>query len=158
MRTGNSARGFAYMALLVVISASLLTLSAAMPDKFQQAKRADEAQLLFAGRQYQQAIERFYNNRFVPIKRYPSSLAELIEDNRTAKPQHHLRRLYRDPMTDDGQWGLVLNEQEQVMGVYSLSEQTLVKTAFDSERIRVSNPTGATRYSDLKFVYISSLD
>lgn len=158
MHSGKHQRGFAYMALLVAISASLLTLSAAMPDKFQQAKRDKEAQLLFAGRQYQLAIERFYKNRFVPIKRYPVSLAELLEDNRTAKPQRHLRRLFPDPMSADGQWGLVYNEQQQIMGVYSLSEQTLLKTTFDSKRIRVSNPSGPTRYSDLKFVYISSLD
>ncbi|MBD3635266.1 MAG: type II secretion system protein [Methylophaga sp.] len=150
--------GFAYMALLVAIAGSLLLLSVAMPDKYHQGKREREAQLLFAGQQYQMAIERFYQNRFVTIKRYPNNLQELMMDNRNVRPQYHLRRLYPDPMTVEGDWGLVLNEQDQIMGVYSLSDQTLIRTRFHSERIRVSNPAGARYYSDLKFVYLPTVN
>ncbi len=59
MMNGNS-QGFAYLALLVAISGSLWMLSAAQPDLFQQAQRQKEQQLLFAGREYRQAIRRFY--------------------------------------------------------------------------------------------------
>lgn len=152
-RTG----GFAYMALLVVVAASAIAMTVAIPDVYHTAKREREAQLFFVGQQYQMAIQRFYQNPDVVIKRYPISLEELLVDNRSAKPHYHLRRLYPDPMTEQGDWGLLLNEQNQIMGVYSLSEQTLLKVAFDSKRIRVSNPAGARHYSDLKFVYLPTM-
>jgi len=146
--------GFAYMSLLVVVAISSLMLTVAMPDIYQTAKREREEQLLFVGQQYQRAIQNFYENRFVAIKRYPNNFEELLEDNRTPKPQHFLRKRYRDPITMTNDWGLVLNEQDQIMGVYSLSDAPLLKTNFKSERVLVSNVDGARQYSDLKFVYL----
>lgn len=147
----KSQDGFAYMALLVVIAASLLTLSVAMPDKYQQAKREREAQLFFVGEQYVNAIDRFYNNPFVAEKRYPESLDELLEDDRTPQAMHHLRRLYPDPITNSSEWGLVKNEELQIMGVYSLSEASPLKTDYSEYPSIVSSGNG---YDDIKFVYI----
>lgn len=154
--TGNrdAQSGFAYMALLVVIFSSLLVLTRAMPDIYQTAKREREAQLFFVGEQYQRAIQSFHENSFVAIKRYPQSLNELLVDERSFKASHHLRQRYLDPVTQTNDWGLVLNEQSQIMGVYSRSQDKLLKTYFNSERVIVSNPSGAQQYSDLKFVYI----
>jgi hypothetical protein len=146
--------GFAYMALLVVVFASLLMLTRAMSDIYQTAKREREAQLFFAGEQYQRAIESFYENRFVVIKRYPQSLSELLVDERSIKVQHHLRQIYYDPVSQTKDWGLLLNGQSQIMGVYSRSQGKLLKTHFDAERVRTSNSAGAQQYSDLKFVYL----
>lgn len=151
--TGNLPQnGFAYMALLVVISASLLTLSAALPDKYQQAKREKEAQLLFIGQQYSNAIRLFYENPNVSIKRYPETLDELLEDNRTPKVMHHLRQMYSDPMTGSLNWGLVKNAEEQVMGVYSLSKGQPLKTDFS--RYPQVVVVGGEEYNDIKFVYL----
>lgn len=152
----NRQIGFAYMALLVVIFSSLLVLTRAMPDIYQTAKREREAQLFFVGQQYQRAIEHFYENRFVVIKRYPRSFDELLVDNRSPKAQHYLRKLYRDPITQTNNWGLVLNEQDQIMGIYSQSKGKVLKKQFEGERITISNVAGAEHYSDLKFVYVPS--
>lgn len=146
--------GFAYMALLLMVAVSSLMLTVAMPDIYQTAKREREAQLFFVGQQYQRAIQRFYENRFVPIKRYPNSFDELLDDNRSLKPQHHLRQIYRDPITQSTEWGLVLNEQDQIMGVYSLSQGSVLKTHIQGHGVTVSNVAGAQKYSDLKFVYL----
>lgn len=143
--------GFAYMALLVVITASLFALSAAIPDIYQQAKREREAQLLFVGQQYANAIRHFYNNPNANLKRYPESLEELLVDNRTQKPMHHLRQLYRDPMTDSFKWGLVQNEEEEIMGVYSLSEGKILRTNYQGYPDVL---VGGDRYKDIKFVYL----
>lgn len=143
--------GFAYMALLVVIGASLLALSAAIPDKYHQAKREREAQLLFVGEQYSNAIRSFYENRFVTVKRYPESLSELLEDDRTPEPMHHLRKLYPDPITKSMEWGLIKNEQEQIMGVYSLSEDKPLRTNYSGHPTVIIS---GEEYNDIKFVYI----
>jgi len=151
--TGNGKhKGFAYMSLLVVISASLIALSVALPDKYQQAKREREAQLLFVGQQYVRAIKLFYENPLVSIKRYPETFEELLVDNRTAKPLHHLRKLYPDPMTGTYDWGLVKNTENQIMGVYSLSRNKPLRTDFTSFPSVVV--VGGEEYEDIKFVYL----
>lgn len=144
--------GFAYMALLVVIAASLLALNAAMPDIYQQAKREREAQLLFIGQQYSHAIRLFYENPHVVIKRYPESLDELLVDDRTPRPMHHLRKLYKDPITGSSEWGLVKNEERQIMGVFSLSEGKPLRKNFRGYPGVIV--VGGNEYNDIKFVYL----
>lgn len=144
--------GFAYMALLVVISASLLALSAALPDKYQQAKREREAELLFVGQQYSNAIRLFYENPFVGLKRYPENLDELLVDNRTPKPMHHLRKLYKDPITGTSDWGLVYNSEKRIVGVYSLSTERPLRRNFGRQPTVVV--VGGEEYKDIKFVYL----
>ncbi len=154
IQSGKSQSGFAYMALLVVIAASLMALSAAMPDKYQQAKREREAQLIFAGQQYSNAIRLFYENPHVSVKRYPENFEELLEDKRTPKPMHHLRHLYKDPMTDTTEWGLVKNTEDQIIGVFSLSEGQPLRTDFSLYPTVVV--VGGEEYNDWKFVYLSN--
>lgn len=154
---GKAESGFAYMALLLVISASLVALTVALPDLQQQAQRDKEAQFFFAGLQYQQAIKRFYENKSVSVQRYPKTLEELLVDNRSLKPQYHLRTLYPDPMTADGQWGVVRNENKEITGVYSLSLEPVIKTNFSAEGIVVGQMQGLMRYYDIKFTYLPNL-
>lgn len=150
--TGRQA-GFAYLALLTVIAASLISLSVAMPDLYQSAKREREAQLIFAGLQYQQALKLFYEYPNASIERYPVSLDELMQDNRGLKPIYHLRRLYRDPMTKSGEWALILNEQQQIIGVHSYSNAPLLKTHISSPGVIIENTGNTATYADLKFIY-----
>lgn len=152
IQSGKQQGGFAYMALLVVIAASLMSLSAAMPDKYQQAKREREAQLLFAGEQYSNAIRLFYENPFVSVKRYPDNFDELLEDKRTPKPMHHLRKLFPDPMTGSTEWGLVKNAENQIMGVYSLAKGQPLRTHFSLYPSVIV--VGGEEYNDIKFVYL----
>ncbi len=144
--------GFAYMALLVVIFASSLALGTALPDKYQQAKRERETQLLFVGLQYANAIRMFYENPYVSVKRYPQTLDELLVDNRTMVPRHHLRQLYRDPIMDSTEWGLLKNEEDQIIGVYSLSKAKSLRTNFgEQEMVAIA---AGDKYEDIKFVYL----
>lgn len=151
--TGSRAQcGFAYMALLVVISASLLSLSAALPDKYQQAKREREAQLLFVGQQYSNAIRLYYENPLVAVKRYPESLDQLLVDDRSPEPKHHLRQLYQDPITGSPDWGLVKNAEGEIMGVYSLSKGKPLRQNFAGQAEVIV--VGGEEYNDIKFVYL----
>lgn len=148
----GKSNGFAYLALLVVISGSLLVLSAAQPDLFQQAQRQQEKQLLFAGREYREAIRRFYENPNVSVQRFPNTLEELLVDNRSLKPMYHLRRLYPEPILGLG-WGLIRDEQGGITGVYSRSNQRLLVTNFDARYANIDQTEKTLRHSDLLFNY-----
>ena len=113
------------------------------------AQRDKEAELLYIGGEYRRAIERYYLNR--GQRRYPRSLDDLIKDPREPATVRHLRKRYADPVTGKVEWGIVKAPDGGVMGVYSMSEQTPLKTA----NFRVANKAfeGSEKYSDWKFVF-----
>jgi type II secretory pathway pseudopilin PulG len=87
--------------LLVAIGAIGILISVALPVWSQNAKREREAELVFRGEQYARAIE-LYQRQYVGA--YPPDLETLVE-------QRFLRRLYRDPMTEDGEFRAVYRSQ-----------------------------------------------
>jgi hypothetical protein len=114
------------------------------------AQREKEAELLFIGAQFRDAIGSYYN-RSPGAKAYPKKIDDLLEDNRFPMPQHHLRRLYRDPITETTDWGLVEAPGGGFMGVYSRSEETPIKTGnFDPAEEAFEN---AEHYTKWTFTY-----
>ena len=110
-------------------------------------QREKEAELLFRGEQYRDAIASYYKKE----QRYPKALQDLLEDKRYPMPVRHLRRLYRDPITGEDEWGLVEAPGGGVMGVYSRSEEAPVKSGnFSTKNQEFSDQQ---RYSDWKFVH-----
>ncbi len=85
-----------------------------------------EAELLFIGHQFRQAICGFLQSG---PRQYPATLDDLLQDRRTPTPRHHLRRLFVDPITGTTDWGLVNAPEGGIMGVYSLSEREPQKRA-----------------------------
>jgi type II secretory pathway pseudopilin PulG len=92
-------RGFTLVALVVITTVMTILVAAALPLWTQVMKRDREAELVFRGLQYAEAI-RLFQLRF---GRYPVSLEELLNANPRC-----LRQLWKDPMTESGQWGLVV--------------------------------------------------
>jgi len=122
-RTG----GFTYVGLLIAVALMGFGLAAYGELYSHAAQREKEAELLFIGAQFRDAIASYYN-KSPGAKAYPKKIDDLLEDNRFPMPQHHLRRLYRDPITETTDWGLVEAPGGGFMGVYSRSEETPVKT------------------------------
>lgn len=88
------------------------------------AQREKERDLLFVGDQYRRAIESYWT---IPlpagaVRRLPKNFSELLADPRFPNTVRHLRRLYRDPMTGEIEWGLVKEPDGGISGVYSLSD------------------------------------
>ena len=71
-----------------------ILMSVALPAWRQAARRAKEAELVFRGEQYARAIG-LYQRRFAAA--FPPSIDVLVE-------QKFLRRKYKDPMTEDGEF------------------------------------------------------
>ena len=97
--TNRRQRGYVLLAVLLVLVLILLATMAAAPRLAQQIRRDREQELIHRGTQYARAIKRYYKK----FGRYPASIQQLEETNH----QRFLRRRYKDPMTEKGEWRLI---------------------------------------------------
>ncbi len=148
MLSGKAQGGFTYIGLLMMMAISGIGLAALGEAWHTASQRDKEQELLFVGAQMQAAIKRYYQQTPSPIKEYPATLQALLLDKRGPKPQHHLRRIYIDPMTASKEWGLI-KEQERIVGVYSRSTARPFKQDGFSEAYQ--GFAGAKSYQDWQF-------
>lgn len=117
-------RGYTFIGLLVgvVILGLMLTVVSRVWTTTIQRER--EAQLLWVGHAYRDAIASYY----VHGRQFPQSLQQLLQDDRSPVPLRHLRQLYPDPMTGAADWTLIPDPMSQrIMGVASSSKATPIK-------------------------------
>jgi type II secretory pathway pseudopilin PulG len=133
-------RGVVLLVLLLALALGGIALMAAADVWSLARQRAQEQELLFVGEQYRQAIQRYYFAAPPGASRtLPLGLQDLLEDDRYPVPVRHLRRLYPDPITGGGEWGL-LRVGERIAGIYSLSDKEPIK--------RAGFPPGYQHFSD----------
>jgi type II secretory pathway pseudopilin PulG len=155
MSAGRRQQGFTYVAILIFVALAGAGLAAFGEFASHASQREKEAELLFVGNQYRQAIASYFRKE----RSYPKTLAELLEDRRYPMPVRHLRKLYRDPVTGSAAWGLIeAPGGAGIMGVHSLSETAAIKTgnfaARDAALMEARNPEAPeVRYKDWKFFY-----
>ncbi len=147
-------QGFTYLALMIIIAVMGAGLAAIGEIYSQTAQREKERELLFIGHQFRDAIASYYN-KSPGAKVYPKSLEDLIEDKRFPMPQHHLRKLYIDPMTGAAEWAVVeAPGGAGIMGVHSTSEARPIKTAnFSAADLGFDD---ADQYAKWSFIYSPS--
>jgi type II secretory pathway pseudopilin PulG len=146
--------GFTYLALLIAVAVGGAVLAAVGELTSHAQQREKEAELLFVGQQYREAIRAYYERSPGGAKRYPMKLEDLLADSRYPTAQRYLRRPYPDPMTGSAAWGLVDAPGGGIMGVYSLSDAPPIKTGAFSKRDE--SFSDAVRYADWKFFYTAS--
>lgn len=91
--------GYNLVFLIALFTLMSVMLTAALPQISKQIQREKEAELIFRGLQYAEAI-RVFQQRF---GRYPNTLQELVE----LEPRS-IRQLWKDPMVENGLWANVL--------------------------------------------------
>jgi len=93
-------REYGYTLLIVMFAIFLLTLGLmlAMPVWQTQVQRELEEELIFRGEQYVEAVRLFQTKN---PGNFPSSFDELLEEK-------FIRRLFPDPMTEAGEWNVIL--------------------------------------------------
>jgi type II secretory pathway pseudopilin PulG len=151
--TGGKTReqGFTYLAVLISLGFMGAALAASAELWSHAAQREKERELLFVGDQYRQAIASYYEKTPGPVKRYPERLEDLLEDKRQPGVHRHLRKPYVDPITGSSSWGTVAAPMGGIMGVYSMSEDTPIKTGNFSQRDAAFEDSA--QYSAWQFVY-----
>jgi type II secretory pathway pseudopilin PulG len=143
MSAGSKQRGFTYVGFLIAVAVTGAGLTAFAEIASHSAQREKEAELLFRGNAFQDAIASYYKKE----KRYPKSLEQLLKDERFPMPV----RLYIDPMTGEPSWGLVDAPEGGIAGVYSKSAGEPIKTG--NFLLRNQSFEAAKTYSDWKFVH-----
>ena len=144
-------KGFTYLGLMIIVMIMGMGLAAFGTIYSQTAQRDKEAELLFVGEQFRDAIES-YHRKSPGASAYPKKLADLVEDRRFPMPVRHLRRVYADPMTGNADWGLVeAPGGAGIMGVHSLSEEKPIKSANFSTKQQEFET--AESYKAWRFVY-----
>jgi type II secretory pathway pseudopilin PulG len=123
---GENQRGFTYVGLLVAVAILGIMLAGAGSLWSFAARREKEAELLFIGHQFRNAIARYYAAGGF---RYPRELQDLLDDDRSAVPRHFVRRIYRDPMTGEADWQVIRAADGGVMGIASSSKAKPIKQA-----------------------------
>jgi len=147
-------RGYSYLIVMFAVAVLSILSVRAIEHTYAKELRAKEAELLFVGAAYRNAIREYYDMSPGTAKSYPASLEDLLLDNRTTTMRRPLRKLYRDPMTGSSEWGLVRNDEGKIIGVYSLSGRKPMKTGgFSTE---FASFASAKTYSDWRFIYQSS--
>ena len=144
--------GFTYLAILFVIAIGGIMLAQTGLNWSQDNQREKERELLFVGNEYRKAIALYYERTPGAVKKYPAQLEDLLSDTRYVTVQRYLRKLYRDPMSGQSQWGLVMAPEGGIMGVHSLSIAAPIKTsnfAFENSAFE-----GAAKYADWIFSYV----
>jgi len=117
-------RGYTYIGLLVIVVILGLMLTVVSRVWTMTVQREREAQLLWVGHAYRNAIASYY----VHGGQFPQSLQQLLQDDRSPVPLRHLRQLYPDPMTGAADWTLISDPTSQhIMGVASSSKATPIK-------------------------------
>jgi len=84
--------------MVIVFTVMTVLVAAALPSWSKVMQREREEELIFRGLQYAEAIRVFQ----IRNGRYPLRLEELI----SVRPRA-IRQLWTDPMTEDGEWGLI---------------------------------------------------
>lgn len=84
--------------LMIAISVLSIGLLVAVPVWQTEIQREKEEELIFRGNQYAEAIRIFQMKK---PGSFPKTLDELLKEK-------CIRKLYKDPMTDHGDWNLIL--------------------------------------------------
>jgi type II secretory pathway pseudopilin PulG len=143
--------GFTYIGLMIMVAISGIALAGVGIVWHQDVQREREKELLFIGSAYRQAIRSYYESSPSGTKQYPKKLEDLILDSRFPNIKRHIRKLYKDPISRETEWGLVM-EQQKITGVYSKSSlQPIKRKDFPAQ---YGDFNGAKEYNDWKFIYI----
>lgn len=150
MNSGKQ-QGFTYLAALLLVGLVGIGLAATAELWSHARQREKEAELIWIGEQFRQAIGLYYHRSPGAVKRYPEKLEDLLEDRRYLSVQRYLRKIYADPMTMKSEWGVVAAPEGGIKGVYSTATGKPIRTAPLTRDDQTFASAGS--YRDWRFVY-----
>lgn len=134
-------RGFTYIMVLLWVAISGVMLMALSRAWLLESRRERDTELIYRGEQIREALSTY---AVVPVStgrsRAPERLEDLLEDRRSGQVVRHLRRVWRDPITNSPTWGLVKDENGGIVGVFSTSP-----------KVPLLGPPGTRSYKEWRF-------
>ncbi|KQW99771.1 hypothetical protein ASC84_19980 [Acinetobacter sp. Root1280] len=119
--------GFSTVWMLVVIFILTFVIGSWANNYINILRFNKEKELIRIGLDYKKAIRSYYNNSPGGSMSYPHSLTDLTRDLRyNDKTIRYLRKVEIDPISGK-KFRLVLNKDNQIIGVYSESKQRPLK-------------------------------
>lgn len=149
-RVGAHEKGITYLWMLFLVFLLGIGLGKAMEIQSLVSQRSKEADLLYVGGLYREAIKAYYLSTVDGIYRYPASLDVLLKDSRYPVPKRYIRKLYPDPVTGKP-FELIHAPEGGIAGVRSSSIKQPIKKAGFSQEYEVFN--AAVSYRDWVFRY-----
>jgi type II secretory pathway pseudopilin PulG len=144
--------GFTYIGLLLLLALLGTALAGAGTLWSTESRRDKEAELLFIGRQFADALTSFREHTPAGQRpSFPRRLEELVDDRRWPSTRRHLRQVFVDPMTGSREWGLVRLPGGEIVGVHSLAEGRPLKRGNFPKRFAAF--AEALSYRDWRFMY-----
>lgn len=153
MPSGKAAqRGFTYLFVLMLVTLVGMGLAAAATVWQVESQRLREAELLFIGNQYRQAIKSYYE--LEPAQpRLPQSVDDLLADNRRPNVTRHLRKAWKDPVSGQDFELIESPDRQGFVGVRSPADQTPLKVAgFSPDNVTFAD---AATYRDWAFLFVA---
>ena len=144
-------QGFSYVIVMFLVAILALLTVRALENSLTEERRAKEAELLWVGSAYVDAIRNYYEGAPGMEKTYPLTLTQLLSDSRSTLIRSPLRKLYRDPLTGSNEWGIVRNGANAIIGIYSLAPLTPIKR--DNFPAGFADFANAASYDKWRFVY-----
>jgi hypothetical protein len=105
-----------------------------------------ERRLIVAADEIVTALKAYGDASPGTAKEFPLELADLIHDPRMLADKGYLSTLPVDPIAQKQEWGVVRNQNNQVIGVHSLSNDSPTLFA------KLLSLRGGEKYSDWKFL------
>lgn len=155
MRNSLNRKGFTYLLALMLVMVMGIMLGAIGQTWKTVMQREREEELIFRGRQYKDAIRKWYGapgtgSAGKPLK----DLKHLVQDPNSLSAKRYLRRLYPDPMTGK-EWGIRQDANKGISAVFSTSEAAPLKTGGFPDDLK--NLSDKKKYSDWVFGRYSGL-
>lgn len=148
----SATKGYSYIGVLLIVATIGLTLALASTLWSFAQQRERERELIFVGNQFKRAIGQYYERTPGMVKVYPMRLEDLLQDNRYVTTQRYLRKIYKDPITNQSEWGIINAPQGGIMGVFSKSDAKPIKQSGFKETN--NNLEGQNHYYDWQFFYV----
>lgn len=95
----RSQQGVVYLWMLFMIFLLGLGLGKTLEVYSTVVQRGKEAELLYVGNLYREAIKQYYLSSPGSLKKYPEKIEDLLIDPRHLATRRYIRKLYFDPMT-----------------------------------------------------------
>lgn len=140
--------GYTYPVVLILLVAAALAAQSTFIPTSGKMQREREAELLFRGLAYRDAIESFWNAGGANAT-LPTRLQDLVSDPRI-EGERHIRRLYDDPMPDGG-WRIIQDPGGGITGVFSSAPGAPQLTAYFPPGL--DEFQNAESYQDWRFVF-----